>query len=83
MILFFGTRTGTPRHQALPGLACPFCGQRGTLQATVLPHFVHLFWIPVFRLRPLRWVVCEHCKKQYEGRDLTPEMQEALEKAAL
>ena len=82
MILFFGTRTGTPRHQALPGLACPFCGQRGTLQATVLPHFVHLFWIPVFRLRPLRWVSCGHCKKQYEGRDLTPEMQEVLEKVS-
>ena len=79
MILFFGTRTGKPATRLLPGLACPFCGQHDTLEATVLPHFVHLFWIPVYRLRPMRWVACRHCKKQFEGRELTPGMEAGLE----
>jgi len=79
MILFFGTRTGTPKTRQLDGLQCPYCGQLETLQATAMPHFVHLFWIPVYRLRPMRWVECRHCKKQYEGRELSPSMQEALE----
>lgn len=78
MILFFGTRTGSPKTRLLPGLACPYCSQKGTLSATLLPHFVHLFWIPVYRLGPMRWVACDHCKKQFEGRELTPAMQEAL-----
>ncbi len=78
-ILFFGTRPGKRREAPLPGVSCPFCGQAGQLQATLLPQYIHLFWIPVYSLRPLAYVECAHCKKVYEGEDLTPEMRKGLE----
>lgn len=78
-ILFFGTRPGKKREVRLPGVRCPFCGQAGQLRATVVPHYVHLFWLPVYRLRPMAYVECGHCKKVYEGADLTPPMRTALE----
>ena len=79
-ILFFGTRPGKRRQAALPGATCPYCGQAGQLAATVVPRYIHLFWIPVYRLRHMAWVECAHCKKMYEGKDLTPQMKAGLEK---
>lgn len=78
-ILFFGTRPGKKREAPLPGIPCPFCGQAGQLRATVVPQYIHLFWLPVYRLRPMAFVECGHCKKVYEGADLTPPMETALE----
>ena len=78
MILFFGTRTGTPRHASLQQLSCTFCGQHGTLSGVLIPHYIHLFWIPVYRLRPIRQVECAHCKRVFRGSELSPEMEEAL-----
>mgnify|MGYP001040885535 CR=1 FL=1 len=78
-ILFFGTRTGKRREASLTGVVCPYCEQSGFLTATVIPHYVHLFWIPVYRLKPMAFVRCEHCKKAYEGQELTPQMKAALE----
>ena len=82
-ILFFGTRSGRKRQAPLPGVTCPYCGQAGQLTATVVPRYVHLFWIPVYKLRPMEYVECGHCKKWYEGGDLSPQMQGALEKLEL
>ena len=82
-ILFLGTRPGKRRQASLPGVTCPYCGQTGQLSATVVPHYVHLFWIPVYKLRPMAYVECGHCKKVYEGGDLTPQMKEALEQIQL
>lgn len=79
-ILFFGTRPGKRQEVSLPGVSCPYCGQSGTLHATHIPQFVHLFWIPVYRLRPMTFVACSHCRKAYEGDEITPGMQEALQK---
>ena len=62
-ILFFGTRTGKKREAPLPGVACPYCEQTGQLNAT----------------RFLAFVECAHCRKAYEGNDLSPQMQDALE----
>ncbi|MCO5724749.1 zinc-ribbon domain-containing protein [Robiginitalea marina] len=78
-ILFFGTRPGKKKEATLPGAACPYCGQAGQLRATLIPQFVHLFWIPVFRLRPTAYVECGHCKKAYAEDDLTTEMRRGLD----
>lgn len=78
-ILFFGTRPGKQKEGHLPGLSCPYCHQKGQLLGVVIPQYVHLFWIPVYRLRPVALVTCGHCKKAYEGGELTPEMKDALE----
>jgi hypothetical protein len=78
-ILFFGTRAGKRKEGALPGIECPYCRQTGQLHAVLIRQYVHLFWIPVFRLRPMAFVECAHCKKAYDGGELTPSMQRALE----
>jgi uncharacterized Zn-finger protein len=79
MILFFGTRTGNCRIGNLTGIACPFCGQTETLQGRVRQHYIHFFWIPVYKLKPIREVQCRHCKKAYYGNEITLEMTRALE----
>lgn len=78
-ILFFGTRPGKRREAPLPRALCPYCGQTGTLKAVLIPNYIHLFWIPVYRLRHMASVECSHCKKAYEGREMTPEMERAIE----
>lgn len=78
MILFFGTRTGKEKQLPLQGVKCPFCQQKNTLTASLVPHYVHLFWLPVYRLKPFKQVSCSHCKKAYSGDELNADMQEAL-----
>lgn len=80
VILFFGTRTGKGKTLSLPQTSCPHCGLAGHLQAEVIPHYVHLFWIPVYRLRPWRLISCNHCKKGYEASDFTEEMERELKR---
>ena len=77
-ILFFGTRPGKKREAPMPGAQCPFCGQTGQLRATLIPQFIHLFWIPVYRLRPMAYTECTHCKKVYQGAEMTPEMEDVI-----
>lgn len=79
-ILFFGTRPGKAKEAKLAGVPCPYCERVGTLNAWVQTRFIHLFWIPVYRLSSNAFVRCEHCKKAYEGDECTPRMQEALQK---
>ena len=79
-ILFFGTRPGKAKEAKLAGVPCPYCENVGTLNAWVQARFIHLFWIPVYRLSSNAFVRCEHCKKAYEGNECTPGMKEALEK---
>lgn len=78
-ILFFGTRPGKTRESVLHGVPCPYCGQVGQLNAVVQPRFVHIFWIPVYRLSHAAFIQCGHCKKAYEGNECSAEMQKALE----
>lgn len=78
-ILFFGTRPGKTRESILHGVRCPYCEQVGQLNAFVQPRFIHIFWIPVYRLSATAFVQCGHCKKGFEGDECSPEMQEALE----
>jgi glutaredoxin len=79
-ILFFGTRPGKTIEAPLPGVPCPYCEKVGQLNATVQARFIHLFWIPVYRLSSTAYVSCEHCKKAYDAAECTPEMQTALER---
>ncbi|MDA8686436.1 zinc-ribbon domain-containing protein [Robiginitalea sp.] len=78
MILFFGTRTGTSKSTTLKDIRCPFCRQSDTLVGYTTPHFVHLFWIPVYRLPSIAEIQCTHCKKVYSGNEISPEMKHAL-----
>jgi hypothetical protein len=82
MILFFGTRPGSSKTGILSGIRCPFCQQSGTLEGYIAPHYVHLFWIPIIKLRPISEIRCNHCKKYYGKNDFTSEMQQALERLA-
>lgn len=79
-ILFFGTRPGKLLESRLTEVSCPYCEKEGFLTARVQARFVHLFWIPVYRLSPDVLIRCEHCKKAYQGNECTPHMQEALRK---
>ena len=79
-ILFFGTRPGKAKESVLPGVPCPYCSQLGQLKASIQNRYVHIFWIPVYRLSPSTFVRCGHCKKGYNKGDCSPEMQEAIKK---
>ena len=79
-ILFFGTRPGKTTQYALPGVPCPYCFQEGKLWVYKQMRFVHLFWIPVYRLSPSEYVRCQHCKKAYAKKEYTPEMTQEIDK---
>ena len=78
MILFFGTRPGKTRTRDLAGINCPNCGQQYTLEATITPHFFHLFWIPLFKLNTFRFIRCTYCKAAYYKDEFTEDMADAL-----
>lgn len=79
MIIFFGTRTGKTKTVALKKATCPYCNQKGYLQASRTPNFIHLFWIPVYRLGIHIEAICEYCKKGFYKGEFTPEMLQEFE----
>ncbi|MCX2719153.1 zinc-ribbon domain-containing protein [Lentiprolixibacter aurantiacus] len=79
MILFFGTRPGKTRTAALTGVSCPHCGNKGQLTASSTPNFIHIFWIPVYRLGTSLVAECSHCKRGFYKEDFSSEMKRAVE----
>ncbi|MEM8847234.1 MAG: zinc-ribbon domain-containing protein [Bacteroidota bacterium] len=79
MILFFGTRPGKSVTKGLVHTSCPHCHQVGTLTAVSQPLYFHLFWIPLFTLKTMRYVECSHCKKVFAEKEFTVEMQRTFE----
>ncbi|WP_082433366.1 zinc-ribbon domain-containing protein [Flagellimonas eckloniae] len=78
MILFFGTRLGKKEIRTLHHVSCPHCSQTGTLTVVSQPNYVHLFWIPVFKLKTSQFAECSHCKRGFYKEEFTPEMERAL-----
>jgi len=78
MILFFGTRPGKKETKILSNISCPHCSQTGTLTVAWQPNYVHLFWIPIFKLKPFQFAECSHCKRGFYKEEFSPEMERAL-----
>ncbi|SNZ00844.1 zinc-ribbon domain-containing protein [Flagellimonas pacifica] len=78
MILFFGTRPGKKETKTLHNVSCPHCSQTGTLTAVSQSNYVHLFWIPIFKLNTARFAECSHCKKVYYREEFTAEIEKAF-----
>ncbi|WP_435624825.1 zinc-ribbon domain-containing protein [Flagellimonas sp.] len=78
MILFFGTRPGKANTKVLPSVACPYCGQVGTLAAVSQPNYFHLFWIPLFTISTSKYVECSHCKRVFYQEEFSMEMNRAF-----
>ncbi len=78
MILFFGTRPGKKEIKTLPNVACPNCSQTGHLTITTRPNYIHIFWIPIFRLKTHRLAECTYCKRGFYQEEFSDEMIRAL-----
>lgn len=78
MILFFGTRPGKKETKALHHVSCPHCSQTATLTVVSQPNYVHLFWIPIFKLKTLQFAECSHCKRGFYKEEFSPEMEGAI-----
>lgn len=78
MILFFGTRPGKKTQKRLEGISCEHCGQTETLTAISQPNYVHVFWIPLYKMGTSFLAECSHCKRVYYKEEFTPEMNRAL-----
>ena len=81
MILFFGIRPGTSSETLLRGIRCPHCGQSNTLWGHTIPHYFHLFWLPIFKVSTTRSAVCTHCKRMYDKQEFTREMESRFNEA--
>ena len=79
IILFFGVRPGKASHQVLGGIRCPYCELTDTLQLTQIPHYFHLFWIPLFRRSTQVSANCSHCRKSYLKEEFSAEMRRAAD----
>ncbi|MEX0315529.1 MAG: zinc-ribbon domain-containing protein [Allomuricauda sp.] len=78
MILFFGTKSGKKETKTLFNVSCPHCGQTGTLTAVSQANYVHLFWIPIFKLNTTHFAECSHCKRGFYKEEFSPEMKKSL-----
>ena len=63
MILFFGTRPGKTEIKKLPGVTCPHCNQKTTLNASTSASYFHMFWIKLFKIS--KHVILEAPVKKY------------------
>ncbi|MGX1928946.1 zinc-ribbon domain-containing protein [Flagellimonas sp. 2504JD4-2] len=79
MILFFGTRPGKKETKTLSSVSCPYCKQTGTLTAVSQANYVHLFWIPIFKLKTSQFAECSYCKRGFYKEEFSPEMERALQ----
>lgn len=80
MILFLGVRPLQAKNKNLTGVVCPYCGQKDSLTGSLVPHYFHLFWIPLFPLYTSSEASCSHCKKGFFKEEFSPEMRRALSK---
>ncbi|TXN36939.1 zinc-ribbon domain-containing protein [Flagellimonas hymeniacidonis] len=78
MILFFGTKTGKKQTKTLNTVSCPYCAQKGTLMTVSQSNYVHLFWIPIFKLKTSKFAECSHCKRGFYEEEFTPGMEKGL-----
>ncbi|MDT0605518.1 zinc-ribbon domain-containing protein [Croceitalea rosinachiae] len=78
MILFFGTKPGKQIKKPLNHIACNHCKQTGTLSVTLQSNYLHLFWVPLFKIGTSRFVKCSHCKKVYYKDEFTIEMEKIV-----
>jgi uncharacterized protein with PIN domain len=79
MILFFGIRPGRTTTIDMKHLKCPHCNQPNTLSGKSNPNYLHLFWIPLYRVSTTQVVSCKHCKRIYFKNEFTMEMKHAFE----
>ncbi|MEQ8219041.1 MAG: zinc ribbon domain-containing protein [Arenibacter sp.] len=79
MILFLGTKLGKTTSKLLQNVACPYCGNKGTLTAVTSTTYFHLFWISLFRVGNHTVIGCSHCKRTYYEDEFTEEMQHSIE----
>ncbi|WP_112378680.1 zinc-ribbon domain-containing protein [Flagellimonas maritima] len=78
MILFFGTKLGKKETKSLANIPCPHCSQVNTLTATSQASYIHLFWIPLFKIGTSQYLECSHCKRVYYKEEFTDEIRSAL-----
>lgn len=78
MILFFGTKLGKKETKALYNATCSHCSQINTLTVVSQSNYIHLFWIPLFKIGAFRFVECSHCRRVYYKQEFTPEMERAI-----
>lgn len=79
MILFFGTRPGKTEIKKLPGVTCPHCNQKTTLNASTSASYFHMFWIKLFKISKHVILECSHCKRVYYREEFSEDMERALE----
>ena len=79
MFLFFGTRPGNTEIKNLPGVVCPHCNQKNTLNASTSASYFHLFWIKLFKISTHVILECSHCKRVYYREEFSEDMERALE----
>ncbi|MCL6268088.1 zinc-ribbon domain-containing protein [Flagellimonas myxillae] len=78
MLLFFGTRPGKKETKVLAEVQCPHCGQNGTLTAVSQANYIHLFWIPLFKIGVSQFAECTHCKRGFYKEEFSKEMEGAM-----
>jgi hypothetical protein len=52
----------------------------GSLTLVSRSNRAHIFWIPLFKLGTIHHVECSHCKRVFDRKEFSPEMDRALER---
>lgn len=80
MIVFFGLRSARIESRKLDAnTTCEHCNSENSFIASVYGNYFHVFWIPIFSTGKAIVVECNHCKKTYHLKDLSPDNQKAVQ----
>ncbi len=74
-MVIFGSGKANLTNEVLPNCICPHCETKGQMQLHLYRSHAHIFWIPIFPMKKKGVAECQHCKKAFEPKQFSEEME--------
>jgi hypothetical protein len=74
-MLIYGSRAAHLQSYHSQDAICDSCNTQGEIVFSVFRRHAHVFWIPMFPIGKTGVAQCQHCKKAYEVKQMSPELR--------
>lgn len=79
-MIFYGSRATNIRNGQIINVVCPNCEKNTSMIYSVFAKYGHVYWIPFFPMDRITVAECNSCKKTYEYKDLSENIQAKLQR---
>ena len=80
MIIYYGTKAKNLKNGQITNVECPNCNTNVSMIYSIFGKYAHLYMIPFFPIKKLTFAECNSCKKTFEKIELSPLIQQKLER---